>query len=391
MIDIDRLDDKFLEVFQDSESEVLRKFFSPGRINLIGEHTDYNGGYVFPAAITQGTYGMARIRDDRLLRFFSLNFIETGIIEIHLDDLNTCADHAWANYPKGMIRLIQESGNDLPSGMDVLIYGDLPHGAGLSSSASLEILTGMMVNALFDLRLERLDLVKIGHQVENEFIGVNSGIMDQFIVAMGKKDHGILLDSRHLQYEYVPLLQMGYKIVIMNTNKQRTLADSKYNQRKEECEAALQDLKKGIDINSLADLSPAMFEEHKLLIRDEVLAKRVRHVVYENERTLKAAEALKNNDVVAFGRFMNASHQSLRDDYEVTGSELNTLVEAAWKQDGTLGARMTGAGFGGCAIALVKEDMVESFILNVGKEYKEKIGYAADFYIASIGDGAKEI
>lgn len=390
-METNKLIDKFLEVFQGEDRRNLRIFFAPGRINLIGEHTDYNGGFVFPSAITYGTYGIARIREDRLLRFFSMNFEEKGIIEFHLDDLNYKAEHNWANYPKGMIRYIQESGFRLPYGIDVLIYGDLPNGAGLSSSASLEMLTGIMVNELFALQIERLDLVKMGNRVENQFIGVNSGIMDQFAVGMGKKNCGILLDCNRWIYEYIPLNLTGYKIIIMNTNKRRELADSKYNERRSECEAALQYLQQGIEIHSLGDLNEEAFEAHKHLIHDDVLVKRARHAVYENRRTIKAAAALRNDDLHEFGKLMNASHISLRDDYEVTGIELDTLVEAAWKQEGTIGARMTGAGFGGCAIAIVKEEMVDPFISKVGKEYVEKIGYEADFYVASIGDGAKEI
>jgi galactokinase len=290
-----------------------------------------------------------------------------------------------------MIRYIQEAGWAMPYGMDVLIFGNIPNGAGLSSSASLEMLTGVIVNELFDLDIERLDLVKTGKKVENEYIGVNSGIMDQFAVGMGKENCGILLDCNTLKYEYAPLNLEGYKIMIMNTNKRRELADSKYNERRSECDEALKRLQLAEDISSLGDLTIEEFESIKFHIHDDILTKRAKHAVYENQRTLKALSALKSGDLEQFGLLMNASHVSLRDDYEVTGVELDTLVEAAWKQEGTVGARMTGAGFGGCAIAIVKEDTVEKFISTVGSEYLTKIGYEATFYVASIGDGANEI
>ncbi|WML51762.1 galactokinase [Neobacillus sp. PS3-12] len=382
---------KFEEIFPSNESQKIRLFFSPGRINLIGEHTDYNGGHVFPCAITYGTYGVVRKREDRTIRMYSLNFEDKGVIEFHLDHLEYDPVHNWANYPKGMIRYIQEKEGLLPYGMDVLIYGNIPNGAGLSSSASLEVLTGVMVNELLDLRIARLDLVKLGKKVENEFIGVNSGIMDQFAVGMGKENCGILLDCNTLKYEYAPLKLSGYKIIIMNTNKRRELADSKYNERRSECETALELLQQVKEISSLGDLTEEEFESIKGHIHNDVLTKRAKHAVYENQRTLKALAALRNGDLNEFGLLMNSSHISLRDDYEVTGAELDTLVEAAWNQEGTIGARMTGAGFGGCAIAIVKEESVNKFMAEVSKEYLTKIGYEASFYVASIGDGAKEI
>lgn len=381
--------EKFHEIFPKEESSDPHAFFSPGRINLIGEHTDYNGGYVFPCAITYGTYGLARKREDRTVRMFSMNFEEKGIIEFQLDEMNYDVNHNWANYPKGMIRYIQEAGWEVPNGLDVLVYGNIPNGAGLSSSASLEMLIGVMVDEMFAYQIDRLDLVRLGKKVENEFIGVNSGIMDQFAVGMGKENCGILLDCHTLKYEYAPLNLSGHKIVIMNTNKRRELADSKYNERRSECEAALTLLQQGKEIQSLGELNEAEFEALKHLINDDVLARRAKHAVYENQRTLAALQALKGGDLLRFGQLMNASHVSLRDDYEVTGVELDTLVEAAWKQEGTIGARMTGAGFGGCAIAIVKDETVETFIREVGSEYKTNIGYEATFYIASIGEGAK--
>nr|WP_260472110.1 galactokinase [Bacillus canaveralius] len=380
---------KFQEIFSQGRNEA-RIFFSPGRINLIGEHTDYNGGHVFPCAITFGTYGIARKRDDRQIRVYSMNFEDTGVIEFTLDVLDYDKKHSWANYPKGMIRYLQEAGWKLSSGLEVLVYGNIPNGAGLSSSASIEMLIGVAVNEMFDLNVQRLDLVKLGKKVENEFIGVNSGIMDQFAIGMGKENCGILLDCNTLKYEYAPFNLTDHKIIIMNTNKRRELADSKYNERRSECETALGQLKKAAPIDSLGELTEEEFEAIKHLITDEVLQRRAKHAVFENQRTLQAMKALKDSDLAEFGRLMNASHRSLRDDYEVTGTELDTLVEAAWKHKGTIGARMTGAGFGGCAIAIVANERVDEFISQAGSEYKEKIGYDATFYVASIGDGAKE-
>lgn len=391
---------KFSEVFPQQETERnknpfypgdIRSFFSPGRINLIGEHTDYNGGHVFPCAITFGTYGIARKRNDRLVRLYSMNFPETGIIEFTLDDLDHKQEHTWANFPKGMIRFIQEAGWPLSSGMEILIYGNIPNGAGLSSSASLEMLIGVMVNEVFTLDIDRIALVKLGKKVENEFIGVNSGIMDQFAVGMGQKNSGILLDCNTLNYEYAPLNLTQHQIIIMNTNKRRELADSKYNERRSECESALSYLQKELPIQSLGDLSEEEFAKHKYLIPNEVFQQRAKHAVYENQRTIRALNELRGGNLEKFGQLMNESHQSLREDYEVTGMELDTLVEAAWEQKGTLGARMTGAGFGGCAIALVENDQTEAFIEEVGKKYEDKIGYEATFYVASIGEGTKEM
>jgi galactokinase len=390
-MDRQHLINKFHEIFPGAEKEGVRLFFSPGRINLIGEHTDYNGGHVFPSAITYGIYGVARRRDDQMIKLYSMNFSEKGVIKFPLNDLDYRKEHTWANYPKGVIHYIQEEYGVLPGGLDILIYGNIPNGAGLSSSASLEMLIGVLVSEMFSLRIDRIELIKLGKKVENEFMGINSGIMDQFAVGMGKADSGILLDCNTLKYEYAPLALDGYRIVIMNTNKRRELADSKYNERRSECEKALSRLKTVLDIQELGDLSEEEFEANKKLIVDETLIKRARHAVYENQRTLKALQALRKGELKAFGKLMNDSHHSLRDDYEVTGKELDTLVEAAWKQDGTLGARMTGAGFGGCAIAIIASDKVEEFIRKVGREYQQKIGYEADFYVASIGDGTKEI
>lgn len=390
-MDHQKLLSAFHSIFSGSMNDKVRTFFSPGRINLIGEHTDYNGGYVFPSAITYGTYGLVRLRGDRTIRLYSLNFKEVGIIEFSLDNLDYDPSHQWANYPKGVLRYIAENGNNLPNGLDILIYGNIPNGAGLSSSASLEVLIGVMVNEVFQLKIDRIELVKIGQKVENQFIGVNSGIMDQFAIGMGKAKSAILLDCQTLSYEYAPFDIADHQIVIMNTNKRRELADSKYNERRSECEAALARLQTATDISSLGELSIDLFDQHKAVIADSTLEKRARHAVYENDRTKKAFQALQAGDLVQFGIYMNESHISLRDDYEVTGPELDALVEAAWQQEGTVGSRMTGAGFGGCAIALVQSAHIERFIQEVGDAYQQTIGYEADFYVASIGDGTKEI
>lgn len=380
---------KFVEVF--NVEDQVRLFFSPGRINLIGEHTDYNGGNVFPAAITFGTYGVVREREDRLVRMYSENFPDKGIVEFSLDSLEYVVAHNWANYPKGMIRYVQESFGILPNGFDLLINGNIPNGAGLSSSASLEMLMGVILDEVYDLKIDRVELVKLGQKVENKFIGVNSGIMDQFAIGMGKENCGILLDCQTLTYEYAPLNLENHKIIIMNTNKRRELADSKYNERRAQCEEALGRLQAKLDIEALGSLTEEQFEANRTLIGDELLEKRAKHAVYENGRTIKALKALKEGNLAYFGDLMNASHTSLKDDYEVTGIELDTLVSAAWSQKGTVGARMTGAGFGGCAIALVEKNCVDLFIKEVGESYKEKIGYEATFYVASIGDGTKEL
>ena len=370
-------------------TEADHTFFSPGRINLIGEHTDYNGGHVFPAAISLGAYGAARKRDDNLLRFYSANFEDKGIIEVPLEDLRFEKAHNWTNYPKGVLHFLQKAGHVIDKGMDVYVFGNIPNGSGLSSSASLELLTGIIAEKLFDLKLDRLDLVKIGKQTENEFIGVNSGIMDQFAIGMGADQRAIYLDTNTLEYELVPLNLKDNVVVIMNTNKRRELADSKYNERRAECEKAVEELKQKLSIATLGELNEWDFDEYSYLIQDENRLKRARHAVLENQRTLQAQAALQAGDLEKFGRLMNASHVSLEHDYEVTGLELDTLAHTAWEQEGVLGARMTGAGFGGCAIALVRKDAVEAFQKNVGQKYEEVVGYASSFYIAEIAGGSR--
>jgi galactokinase len=381
-----------LSTFKDKfQQEANRYFFAPGRINLIGEHTDYNGGNSFPCAITFGTYAIARKRNDHLIRMYSMNFPEKEIIAFEMNELSYDKNHDWANYPKGMIRFIKEAGYPINLGLDVLYYGTIPNRAGLSSSASIELVTGVLLEGLFDFNIERIDLIKTGQKVENEFIGVNSGIMDQFAIGMGKEGHGILLDSQTLNYEYAPLDLTQHSILIMNTNKHRELSESKYNERRRECEEALLKLQETLNIRSLGDLTEEEFEQNKHQIQDETIRKRAKHAVYENRRTLTALTALKNGDLKKFGQLMNQSHVSLRDDYEVTGKELDTLVEASWKQKGLVGARMTGAGFGGCAIAIVENEEVDNIMLAVGNRYKAEIGYPATLYVANIGGAAKEI
>lgn len=381
-----KLLDKFAEVFGSAEG--AKVYFAPGRVNLIGEHTDYNGGHVFPCALTIGTYGVAKKREDKVLRFYSMNFEELGVLESSSEGLKPEPEADWTNYPKGVIWAFQEKGYMADCGMDLLLYGNIPNGSGLSSSASVEVLTGYILRDFYGLdKISNQDLALIGQYSENKFNGVNCGIMDQFAIAMGRKDYAIFLDTADLSYTYAPVTLKDAKLVIGCTNKKRGLGDSKYNERRSECETALAELQKVVDIKSLGELTEEQFEQNKYAIQDEVRIRRARHAVYENQRTIKAVEALKNNDIEEFGRLMNDSHTSLSKDYEVTGIELDSMVEAAWKQKGVIGARMTGAGFGGCTVSLVKTDYVEEFIREVGREYEEKIGYAADFYVVDIGDG----
>jgi galactokinase len=380
---------RFQEVFgTEGETGV---YFAPGRVNLIGEHTDYNGGHVFPCALTIGTYGAVRKRQDNKLRFYSMNFEHLGVLESSLDDLTPQKEAGWTNYPKGVVWALREKGYDLPCGIDLMLLGNIPNGSGLSSSASVEVLTGYILNDLFDLKISNQDLALLGQFSENNFNGVNCGIMDQFAIAMGKKDHAIFLDTADLSYEYAPIKLEGAKIVISCSNKKRGLGDSKYNERRAECEKALEELQTGMGIASLGDLTEEQFEKAKMSIKDDIRRQRAKHAVYENQRTIKAVQALKNNDIDLFGRLMNESHVSLRDDYEVTGVELDTLVEEAWKVEGVIGSRMTGAGFGGCTVSLVKDQAVDTFIKRVGDAYRKAIGYDADFYVVEIGDGPTKL
>ena len=383
-----QLEQKFQEVFG---APAEKQFFAPGRVNLIGEHTDYNGGNVFPCAIDKGTYGLVSKRSDRKFRMYSENFADLGVMEFTLDELTNDKKHDWANYPKGVIKMFLEAGYKIDSGFEILFSGNIPNGAGLSSSASIEMLTAIVLKDLFNLSIDPVEMAQLGKKTENLFIGVNSGIMDQFAVAMGKKDHAILLDCNTLKYAYVPVVLKDEAIVIANTNKRRGLADSKYNERRAECDQALAELQTKLPIKALGELSIEEFEANKDLIKCPIRQKRAKHAVYENQRTLKAQKELSAGNLAEFGQLMNQSHISLRDDYEVTGIELDTLAALAWEQPGVVGSRMTGAGFGGCTVSIVKKDKVDDFIKNVGEAYKNKIGYAADFYIAAVSDGAKKL
>ena len=376
---------KFEEVFGDTTGAQV--YFAPGRVNLIGEHTDYNGGHVFPCALTIGTYAVARKRQDNVLQFYSMNFEKLGVIGCTLDDLTPSPEADWTNYPKGVMWAFEQRGMKIPCGMDILLNGNIPNGSGLSSSASVEVLTGYILKDLFGFDVSNQDLALIGQYSENNFNGVNCGIMDQFAIAMGKESHAIFLDTADLSYEYAPIKLEGAKIVIACSNKKRGLGDSKYNERRSECETALAELQKKVDVKSLGELTEETFEQYKDAIDSDVRRKRAKHAVYENQRTLQAVAALKAGDIALFGELMNASHVSLRDDYEVTGKELDTLVEEAWKVDGVIGSRMTGAGFGGCTVSIVKDEAIDTFIEKVGEAYLKKIGYAADFYVVEIGDG----
>jgi len=381
---------KFKSLF--GEEGEIRTYFAPGRVNLIGEHTDYNGGHVFPCALTIGTYAAARKREDDKLRFYSMNFERVDVIEASIHDLENKKEDGWTNYPKGMIWTFLQKGYPITNGMDLVVYGNIPNSSGLSSSASVEVVTGVILKDLFGLNQVTMEeIALLGQYSENHFNGVNCGIMDQFSIAMGKKDHAIFLDTSNLSYEYAPIVLNDAKIVIACSNKKRGLGDSKYNERRRECETALLELQKKLSIQSLGELTEEEFEANKNLIQDEVRIRRAKHAVYENQRTIHAVEALKKGDIAEFGRLMNESHISLRDDYEVTGIELDTLVETAWEQKGVIGSRMTGAGFGGCTVSIVKNDCVEEFIKNVGTKYQATVGYAADFYVVEIGDGAGRI
>ena len=385
-----KLFDMFAELFGDSEG--ARFYFSPGRVNLIGEHTDYNGGHVFPCALTLGTYGAARKREDNKIHFYSMNLDSFDVVEAALDDLTNKKEYNWANYPLGVVWAFKEKGHTITSGFDMVIWGNIPNGSGLSSSASLEVLTGVILTDLFEIKdLSMTDLALIGQYSENNFNGCNCGIMDQFAVAMGKKDHAIFLDTSDLSYEYAPCVLDGAKIVITNSKVKHSLVDSAYNDRRNECAAALKALQSELDIQALGDLTPEEFEAHKSLIKDEIQLQRAKHAVYENQRTIDAVTALKAGDIESFGKLMNQSHISLRDDYDVSCEEIDILVDLAWKIPGVLGSRITGGGFGGCTVSIVKNESVDTFIETIGKTYLEKVGHEAEFYTVDIGDGASRL
>lgn len=377
---------EFAELFGDSGD--IFSYFSPGRVNLIGGHTDYNGGHVFPCTLTLGTYAVVRKRSDQKLRFYSQNLSSVGIVESDLTNLTFHPSLGFVNYLNGVIWSFLQKGYAIPYGMDLMISGNIPSGAGLSSSASLEMAMCLILKEMYDFSdLSLSDLALIAQSAENGYCGVHCGIMDPFTIAMGRKDHAIFLDTSNLSYEYAPLHLHHEKLIIAYSNKKRHIGESKYNERRHECETALTDLQKITTISSLGELTMEAFEMVKCAIQNPVCRKRARHAVSENQRAIKAVEALKSNDLALFGRLMNESHISLRDDYEVTGKELDTLACAAWEHPGVLGARMTGAGFGGCTINLVKNEAVDSFIEQVGEKYKKEIGYHADFYVVKTGSG----
>ena len=386
--------EKLMENFQNlfGADGDIRTYFAPGRVNLIGEHTDYNGGHVFPCALTLGTYAVARKRDDRVLRFYSENFASLGVIETSLDDLVPDEKADWTNYPKGVMWTFEKRGYKLPQGMDIAIYGDIPNGSGLSSSASLEVLTGIVLKDMFGFdEITMPEIAQIGQYSENNFNGCNCGIMDQFASAMGKKDNAIFLDTNTLEYEYAPVVLPDAKIVITNSKVKHSLVDSAYNDRRSECETALEELKSEMPIVTLGDLTEAEFEAHKDTIKDPVRQLRAKHAVYENQRTIRAVAALKANNIEEFGKLMNESHISLKNDYEVSCEEIDILVDLAWEIPGVIGSRITGGGFGGCTVSIVKNDAVDTFIEKVGNGYKEQTGNTAEFYVVEVGDGAHRL
>ena len=385
---------KLIQEFQKlygAEGE-LRTYFAPGRVNLIGEHTDYNGGHVFPCALTLGTYAVVRDREDRGLRFYSMNFSSLGVLETSLDDLVPHKEASWTNYPKGVMWAFEKRGFHLTHGLDIAIFGDIPAGSGLSSSASLEVLTGIILKDTFGFdQVSMPEIALIGQDSENNFNGCNCGIMDQFASAMGRKDHAIFLDTSTLEYQYAPVLLEDAKIVITNSKVKHSLVNSAYNDRRRECETALSDLQTVTQIKTLGDLSNEDFESFQSAIKDPVCLKRARHAVHENQRTIQAVEALKNNDIALFGKLMNASHESLKTDYEVSCPEIDLLVDLAQAMPGVIGSRITGGGFGGCTVSIVKNDTVDRFVKEIGSAYQKETGHEAEFYIVEIGDGARKL
>ncbi|WP_314535852.1 galactokinase [uncultured Selenomonas sp.] len=385
---LDEMQEVFREKFGAAQTHA---YFSPGRVNLIGEHTDYNGGHVFPCAISLGTYALVAPRTDGISRLYSMNLPEQGVVQFPMHGAVKSDAYGWANYPIGVVRVMEDAGHRAAHGFDIVLYGTLPNGAGLSSSASIEVLMAVILNDELNLGIDMVELVKFSQKAENEFVGMNCGIMDQFAVGMGKKDCAILLDCNTLSYRYSKLALDGCSIVITNTNKTHSLVTSAYNERRAQCESALKALQKVKPIKALGELTNAEFDAIASAIPDPVERRRARHAVYENNRTLEAVKALEANDVKRFGALMNASHVSLRDDYEVTGPELDTLAELAWQQDGVLGSRMTGGGFAGCTVSIVRDAAIPAFEKNVGDAYTAKIGYAPSFYVANIADGARRL
>lgn len=386
----EKLFEKFKELFGDTSD--ARLYFSPGRVNLIGEHTDYNGGHVFPCALTIGTYGVAKKRNDNKIHFYSMNLDNFGVIEVTLDDLSYHAEYNWANYPLGVVWAFAEKGYTLDYGFDMVIWGNIPNGSGLSSSASLEVLTGVVLKDLYNIdALTMTDLALIGQYSENNFNGCNCGIMDQFAVAMGKADNAIFLDTSTLNFEYAPVKLKDAKIIITNSKVKHSLVDSAYNTRRQECADALAALQTEVSIESLGNLDMETFEKYKSVIGDPIKEQRAKHAVAENQRTIDAVAALKADNIELFGQLMNQSHISLRDDYEVSCEEIDILVDLAWNTPGVIGSRITGGGFGGCTVSIVKNDAIDTFIETIGTAYKEKVGHEAEFYTVEIGDGARRL
>ena len=370
------------------------KFFAPGRVNLIGEHTDHEGGFVFPCAINLGIYALASKTPEKILRLCSMNFDE-GIFtpfEIDIDEIKTKSElRTWVNYPLGVVDVLKKHGYKFDGGADILFNGNLPGGAGLSSSAAIEVLTGKIFSELFNLNIDGVSMAKVSQEAENNFVGMNCGIMDQFAVSMGKKDNAVLLNCSTLEYSYAPLELANYKIIITNSNVPHSLAGSEYNLRRQQCEESLADIKKLKNISCLCDLKFTELDEYSYSIKNPVNLKRARHAVTENERAIRASQALKAGDLNLFGRLMNASHVSLRDDYQVTVPELDTLAELAWNFPGVVGSRMTGGGFGGCTVSIVENDRVNDFVAKIAADYEKITGRKADFYIIETSDGAGKI
>ena len=384
---IEQLKSAYEAHYQKSATDI---FFSPGRVNLIGEHTDYNGGFVFPCALSFGTYLLIAANNENKINFCSLNIDVTYSLE--LDQLTKpMPDKAWANYPLGVLAQFIKRGVVIEQGYDILFWGNVPAGAGLSSSAAMEVVTAFAFNELLGTGYDRTELAKIGQKAEHEFAGVMCGIMDQFASAHGKQDHAIYLNCDTLEFDLVPVKLEGIKVVVSNTHSPHHLDSGAYNDRVRQCQLAVQQISTVRPIKNLAELSQTEFEQVEHAITDEVAHRRARHVVGEVQRTKDAVEALQNGNIQLFGKLMTQSHISLRDDYEVTGLQLDSLAEAAWKVEGVLGSRMTGGGFGGCTVSLVRDETIPTFIEQVGAEYTEKTGLKADFYIAEIGDGAHRV
>ena len=383
-----RVIDKFVDIYGGSEQGV-KVYFAPGRVNLIGEHTDYNGGHVFPCAITIGTYAAARKRQDSMFRFYSLNYPEQGVLELPMEELGYRQEDGWANYPKGVIDTFRKKNYPVRRGLDLFYYGEIPKGLGLGSSASLEVVTGLILRDMMGYEdVSMVDLSLFAQLAENEYMGNRCGIMDPFTSAMGRTKHALLLDTSDRSYVYVPLKLSHERIIITNSKKERAVVEAEYEKRRKECETALMELQQVISIRSLGELTAEVFEEVQEMIKDPVRVRRARHAVTENQRTIQAAEALEKGDIHEFGQLMNASHLSLKEDYEVSCPELDILVEEAWDIDGVLGSRMMGAGFGGCTVSIVDEDAVNEFITRVGKNYQERTGLTPEFYVVVTGNGA---